>query len=286
LRFFALHSLDLLAINQEDKKMSKLKTLITTSLTPVALCLTLVMTAPVMARNGYHQQHDGNRQILSELSLTDTQKQDIKQILKQTKEDRGLFSSDAKSLKTELRSLIQSAEWDQAAVITVITQHQALKQQKALQRASNKNQVWNLLTDAQQAEFVTQLETRKAKREKMNAKDERKNKKQNRLGFTEEQLAAIQVIKEAAKESRQEIKTQLKSYKQAEQSLIQSVNFDSEAWQTLSSEYQANFLAMVLLKAKTKHDIWNLMTTEQQAMALEMPKKSKGGKKGNKQKRF
>jgi Spy/CpxP family protein refolding chaperone len=45
------------------------------------------------------------RPILSELSLTDTQKQDIRQISKQSREDRGLFSSDVTSIKEEAKKL-------------------------------------------------------------------------------------------------------------------------------------------------------------------------------------
>jgi Spy/CpxP family protein refolding chaperone len=72
--------------------MSKFRNLIKTSLTPIALCLTLVIAAPALAKKGHHQKHDDMRQILSELSLTDIQKQDIRQISKQNREDRGLFS--------------------------------------------------------------------------------------------------------------------------------------------------------------------------------------------------
>ena len=98
-----------------------------------------------------------------ELSLTDTQKQDIRLVLKQSREDRSASRTDDKALRTELRSIIQSTEWDQAAVESAITQNQAQLQEKALIRASNKNQVWNLLTETQQGEFVAQMETRKAK---------------------------------------------------------------------------------------------------------------------------
>jgi Spy/CpxP family protein refolding chaperone len=281
LRFFALYSLDLLAIQQEDEKMSKFKTLIKTTLTLIALCLTLAIAAPAMSEKGHHQKHDGMRQILSELSLTDTQKQDIRQISKQTREDRDLFSGDVKSLKKELRSLVQTTEWDQTAIKSAMTQRQALMQQKALQRATNKNQVWNLLTQTQQAEFVTLFDTLKAGHE--TRKGKRKGQRLERLDLTEEQLAAVKLIKAEAKSTGEETKAKLKAFKQTERSFVQSTRFNAETWNTLISEYQADFLAMAVLKAKSHHDIWNLLTTEQQAQSEEnKSKKGKHGKKGKK----
>ena len=271
--------------------MSKFKTLLKTALTPIALCLTIALASPVLAKNGHHYKHDGMRQILSELSLTDTQKQDIRQILKQTREDRGLFSSDAKSLKTELRNLVQSTEWDQTAVESVITHNQTLIKEKALQRASNKNQVWNLLTETQQGDFVAlnaDLETRKVERRDKNTEGKRKGKRKGnrlkRLDLTEEQLIAVDVIKTAAKTNGEATKVKLKTYKQAERVLVQSTDFNAEAWQTLNNEYQTDFLAMAILKAKTRHDIWNLLTPEQQAAAEEIGR-GKKGKHGRKSKK-
>jgi Spy/CpxP family protein refolding chaperone len=163
LRFFALHSLDLLGIHKKDKKMSKFTDVIKTALTPIALspialtpialCLALAIAVPAIAKKGHHQKCDGMRQILSELSLTSTQKQDIRQIFKQSREDRNMFKSVDKALRTELHSIIESTEWDRTAVESAITQRQALMQEKALQRASNKHQVWRLLTEIQQTEF-------------------------------------------------------------------------------------------------------------------------------------
>ena len=285
------------AIHQKDKKMSAFKTLVKTTLTPIALCLTLALasTASAQKSHQHHQQNDGMRQILSELPLTDTQKQDIKQILKQNREDKGLFRIDAKSLQTELRSFVQSTEWDPAAVESAFTQRQALIQEKALQQATNKNLVLNVLTDPQQTEFIallfarkTEFNTRKAGREETSTKAKRKGKRKHnmlqRLGLTEEQLAAVQIIKTAAKASGEETQTKLKTYKQAERALIHSTDFNTEAWQTLSNEYQSDFLAIEVLKVKTKHDIWNLLTPVQQAEVEEKfkSKKDKHGKKGKK----
>lgn len=250
------------------------------ALTPIALCLALAIAVPAIAKKGHHQKCDGMRQILSELSLTSTQKQDIRQIFKQSREDRNMFKTDDKALRTELHSIIESTEWDRTAVESAITQRQALMQEKALQRASNKHQVWRLLTEIQQTEFVPQLDSRKAKRKEKRAESKREHKKLKRLGFTEDQLAAVKAIKTAAKENGAKVKAKLKSYQQAERALIQSANFNPEAWESLNTEYQADFMVMAILKTKSKHDIWNLMTPEQQTATTERVDKHKRGKKG------
>ncbi|MDU0354088.1 hypothetical protein RS130_09195 [Paraglaciecola aquimarina] len=59
-----------------------------TIVTPIALAVTLTLSSQVLAKpeNG----HDAHRmaKVLSQLSLSETQKQDIKQIFKQSREDR------------------------------------------------------------------------------------------------------------------------------------------------------------------------------------------------------
>jgi len=253
--------------------MSTFTTLVKTTLTPIALCLTFAIALPAIAKKGHHQEHDGMRKVLSELSLTNSQQQDIRQILKQSREDRGLFNTDAKSLRTELRNLVQSTEWDQTAVESAITQRQFLLKEKALQRATDKNLIWNLLTETQQTEVAGQLKTRKAECDEKHKEGKRKGKlngyKLKRLDLTEAQLTAVEVIKDVSKASGKEIEIKLKAYKQAERLLIHRTDFNPDVWQALSNEYQTDFLAMAVLKAKTKHDIWNQLTPEQQAAAGE-----------------
>ncbi len=106
---------------------------------------------------------------------------------------------------------------------------------------------------------------------------EEKSNKLERLDLTEAQLTAINVIKTAAKANSEETKAKLKTYKQAKRALIHSTGFNTEAWQILSNEYQVDFLAIAVLKAKKKHAIWNLL----QAEAKKNNKRNKG-KKGKK----
>jgi Spy/CpxP family protein refolding chaperone len=167
---------------------------------------------------------------------------------------------------------VQSTEWDQTAVENAMTQRQFLRQEKALQRATNKNLVWNVLTETQQTEFAAQLATPNTELDEKHKEGKKKGKchgyKLKRLDLTEAQLTAVEAIKTAAKTNGEDVKAILKTFKQAEQALIQSTDFAPEAWQSLSNQYQVDFLTMVVLKAKTKHDMWNLLTPEQQADAI------------------
>jgi len=151
-------------------------------------------------------------------------------------------------------------------------------------KIANQNQVWNLLTATQQSVSVTQLATHKAEREVIKGK--RKGNKLKRLDLSEAQLTALQAFKTSAKANTQETRVKLKTYRKSERALIQGSEFNTEAWQTLNSECQVDFLTIAVLKAKTKYDIWNLLTTKQQAQVGKGMKikatKNKHGKKGKK----
>jgi protein CpxP len=119
-------------------------------------------------------------------------------------------------------------------------------------------------------------------------KSKRKDKKLKRLDLSEAQLATVNVIKNENKTSGKKIKAKLKVYKQAEQLLVQSDDFNADTWQTLNNEYQANFLTTAILKVKTQHDIWNQFTPKQQAKADEEMKEKREEKRhkhGNQGKR-
>jgi protein CpxP len=267
--------------------MSKLKVFFKTSLNPIALCLTLVAAAPVFAEKGHQHKHDGMHKILSKLSLNETQKQDIKQIFQENKQDRNGFRADASILKKEIRSLVQTSEWNQAAIENALTLRQTLDNKNAFQRATNRNQLWNLLNQEQQVELITQLEIRqthyKETRPGNKKRSKRKGKILKRLDLTEQQATAVKGIKSATRGSAENTKTNIKNYKQAERALVQSIDFNPEAWQTLYAQYQSDFLTMAVIKTKTKHNVWNLLTVEQQNKAQKIGKNRKGkpGKKSH-----
>ena len=261
--------------------MSKFIRLTKTTLMPLVLCLTILSTSPAIAKQSAPQNSGKMRQILSELSLTEGQKQDVKQIMKQTRFNNSVYKAEQKLLHLKLKRLIQADEWDLQTVKNTFITHQDSLHQKALQRASTKNKVWSILTPTQQAEFIAQLESRKntVLKTPHKKKENRNANKLKRLKLTEQQQASIKEIRTAANTESKDIKTQLKAFKEAEQKLVQSNDFNVEAWNQLHSKYQNDFQTLAILKAKSKHDVWNQLSPEQQQKSIKLSLKKRNAKK-------
>ncbi|WP_158966817.1 Spy/CpxP family protein refolding chaperone [Paraglaciecola sp. L3A3] len=265
--------------------MFKLKTVIT----PIAVCLSLALSSQVLAKPERGHERHKMAKVFSQLSLTNAQKQDIKQIFKQSRADRQATGPEAQPLRQDIASLVHATEWDQEAVETLLGQQQNEMLEAGLKRAENRHAVLSILTDEQKAQLTAMKEAHKDKGEHKGkrapkGKNKGKSEKRFKRGLSAEQTAAIESIKSQSKESAEVLKEKLKAFKQAERSLITSAEFDAESWTSLRQEYQHDFLAMSVLQAKTKHDMWNVLTPEQQSkMQRMMKRKHKGERKGKRQ---
>ncbi|MEP0357728.1 Spy/CpxP family protein refolding chaperone [Paraglaciecola sp.] len=257
--------------------MLKFKTL----LTPIALSLALVVAVPALAKK--ERDHNGLRQILSQLSLTDAQKQDIKEILKQSRQDARLFKEDSERFRSNIQTLVQSNEWDQIAIESALAQSQSVQTDKMLQRATQKNLVWNALTTEQKTMFSSLVAEKKAEIKSKESNKKGKHKREGgmfkKLALTDEQKTAVKSIREQARATDKDLRAKLKEFKEAERALITSGDFSSENWLTLSVEYQSDFVAMSVSKANVRHNVWNILTSEQQQKITERIEKMQDCKK-------
>ncbi|MGJ8681243.1 Spy/CpxP family protein refolding chaperone [Paraglaciecola sp.] len=265
--------------------MFKLNKFVTT----LAVCSSLVFAAQTFAKPEQGQRQHQMKRILSKLDITDTQKQDIKQIMQQARGDQNVSREDVKSFRQELAALIHAEDFDQDAIEALLTSKQEQRANAGLRQAQNKHAVWNLLTTEQQTQFANIIAEHKAKAEEGAGKRKKgskgpksqKRKMAKRLGLDEAQKTQLASIKTQTKESAGELKANLKAFKQAERTLIHSAEFSADAWASLHQTHQADFLAKAILEAKTKHQIWNVLTEEQQEKAQKMQRRMKMAK-GNK----
>lgn len=88
------------------------------------------------------------------------------------------------------------------------------------------------------------------------------------LSLSKEQKVKIKAIKATTKAQHETLRASMKEFKIAERNLLQAKVFDEKAFNTLHSSYQATFTQLALTRAKSKHAIFNVLTTEQQSNRL------------------
>ena len=95
------------------------------------------------------------------------------------------------------------------------------------------------------------------------------------LSLSEQQRVQIKAVKTQAKEQSETLRDSMKQFKGAEKLLLQAEVFDEHAFIALHATYQQTFVQMALTRAKTKHAIFNVLTTEQQGKWLKTMEKRK-----------
>jgi len=181
----------------------------------IALTLTLSLSALPVA---YAQAQSGQnaKRIFAGLELSETQKQDVKQIMRQTREDKSLFEEDDSLFKQELQAILNSPTWDAQAASTLITERMNSKADARFIYANARHLAYNVLTAEQQTALKEKQDKRAANKterasEHKNSnrnKSKRDNKKrgynkglnikrlEKRLELSREQVIAIQQIRE------------------------------------------------------------------------------------------
>ncbi|OUR60746.1 hypothetical protein A9Q74_12320 [Colwellia sp. 39_35_sub15_T18] len=95
------------------------------------------------------------------------------------------------------------------------------------------------------------------------------------LALSEQQQVQIKEIRTEAKTQYESLRDSMKQFREEAKVLIQAETFDEQAFIALQEAYQPSFEQAGLAKAKTKHAIFNILTTEQQNKWSEIMAKRK-----------
>lgn len=99
------------------------------------------------------------------------------------------------------------------------------------------------------------------------------------LSLSEQQQVQIKAIKTQAREQRQALRASMKEFKIAERKIMQTKSFDEKAFNALHDLYQPTFTQLALIKVKSKHAVFNVLTTEQQEKWLKIIERKKNKRK-------
>ena len=91
-----------------------------------------------------------------------------------------------------------------------------------------------------------------------------------KLSLSEQQQVQIQAIKTQARAQHETLRASMKKFKGEEKTLLQTQTFDEQAYTALYAAYQPTFAQMALLRAQTKHAVFNALTIQQQEKWLKV----------------
>lgn len=257
---------------------------------------TIIAIAAIAAITAFgiqaHERSDfPMRAMFKKLDLSEQQKQDVRTIMQQSKEDRKIYQQDLRDIEQQLKSLIRSTSWEQDKVTALLERKQMIRSETDLASATKRNAVWNALDPDQQQKLIAMSEKgseRKGKKEKAGDKKDKRHspmKMFKRLDLSEEQSAKIKALFEQQKASMKAQRETIKGFRDQTMSIVRSADFDQSAWTAVNQEMSSAHLQMAADMAYVRHQIWNILDAEQQAKMAKMDDKRKHRKGGDKQRK-
>lgn len=265
--------------NMNQSNMKKIVTVATTLL----FCLG---TQSVLAQPQQDEhQREQLRSVMQELNLSDSQKEAIQTIRPQAKEGRSLFRGERDEAMELMRQGKQLDTWDEATARSLVESKITNRQAFELVNAQNKHAVFAVLTAEQQAQFNAIQAEKHADRDPLKRQEKRLSKllrMANKVDATDDQISQLTDIHNTAAASMQSYHSSVMAHKMSERALIQADEFDTDAWQALQDEFAPTAIEIGVARAKTKFDIKQVFTAEQQKQLRKMKQRmDKRNKKGN-----
>jgi Spy/CpxP family protein refolding chaperone len=220
-----------------------------------------------------HNKHE----LTANLSLTQQQKEDIKQIHQQTKQGLSTYRAEQKRFRERVQALMQSDTWDELAVTEAIEQLMQLKLQSRLIRAKSKNKVFNRLTLEQQTQFITSRHARKSDNGEKRAKKSQRTMQRlvKALDLNTNQQAQWAAMMTSDETQRAANKEQVRSLKAELAGMVHAKQFDDNAWLAMNAQNKQQKLYMAVEKAKSRFYMLSVLSPKQRNKFEKIIKKAK-----------
>jgi len=247
----------------------------------ISLTVASLLSVSAYSINAQERDHSRNyeRELMASLSLTQQQKEDIKQIHKQTRQDLGIYRAEQKQFHESMKALMQAPAWDEVAVANEIEQQMAFSLQSKQIRAKSKNQVFNQLTAEQQTQFIAKRHDKKSKtgEQKRNNPDRKMQRLVKALDLNSDQQAQLTVMMTSDKAQRVAKKEQVKNVRAQMAGIVQAKEFDDNAWLAVHAQNKQQTLDMAVSKAKSRFDMLSVLNTDQRSTFAKIMEESKKG---------
>nr|WP_136251440.1 Spy/CpxP family protein refolding chaperone [Ningiella ruwaisensis] len=242
-----------------------------------ALASLMLITSVSLAQSPY--------KLFERLDLTQAQQQDIRQILSQTKADNAIYRGERDTMQSDMQVLMQKSSWDAQLAQQIVSTRVDHSTEVALNIANAKHEAYSLLSNEQKAELAKVLNNASDmdKRAKPGNRERRLDimKLAKRLDVSDSQLSQLQAIKEQQQSYNQAHRSEFKTFKDAEQTLIFSDEFNTDAWLALQAQQKQAKIELGVQQAYFQYQMLSVLDDSQRETLQTMMEnmKNRDGKK-------
>ena len=237
--------------------------------------LGLALSGAAIAVSPGKDKRGGPLHELRQLDLSDSQKLEVKAILKQSKEDNSVFAGERQEIMLQMRDLMNMPTWDEETARQIILAQMEQGRAIALNRAQAKHAVYQVLS----VEQKEQLEAKEPKNNRKSKSKKREGKMHKRLAkalaLTDEQKTQWKQLHEQSKNAKQAFKSTMREMREQTKALIQSENFDEQAWQAIQEQYSQAIVEHRVQLTALKYQTKSILSLEQEEKFAEIKNKMK-----------
>ncbi|MCC2617364.1 periplasmic heavy metal sensor [Aestuariibacter halophilus] len=201
---------------------------------------------------------------LKQLDLSANQRADVRQLVREARADSRDSKDDMRLLREQLRDTVQTSDWDADTVTALLSQQQTLMDSIALQKAITGQQIWALLTDAQQQQWLADMPEANEPRQRDH------DRLLDKLNVSDAQREALEPLLSALDQQRQSLIQARQNWHSSERALIQQDSFDQSAWTAARAQSNAVILPQLQEQLHLRQQVWQQLSSEQQDQLAQM----------------
>lgn len=248
---------------------------------PIIAIIAGILAVISVATAGPMMGHRGDMMdVLRGLDLTREQKQDIRNLMREHRED-AILSDIPCPEKHQFGT--DAASVDEAELREELTAQATALKAKQFARAALRHDIYQLLTSAQRNALEQQDISHQKRLAKKRDRDgeSRLPRAFAVLSLTEAQKEALRSLQASFKAESAQHRKLMKTFREKEKALIRSDNFSEAAWHALAESYQQDFINARVAHAKHKASMMAVLDENQQKTVVAMRAERKEGRHGN-----
>lgn len=207
------------------------------------------------------------------LDLSQQQRQEIRQIVKDTRENNRVYEVSKKTRKSQMKTLMNMPAWDNDSAEAIVREQIEQQQPIRLNGAMARHQVYQLLTPEQKQKLSNKAKEVKNKLSQGKRSDKVAGRLAKALELTDEQVTQFDALRKQTRENAMAFASTSKQHRESLRALVRADKFDSASYAKLQASFSDQLVEQRVKQLELRYRMKNLLSEEQQKKMRKMQKR-------------